>query len=100
MANNKGTKKYRPYFTLEELEWICRETSSQGIRRYLTKFIRDVHEGYTISGVIVKDPLDVSLGFKEKRIADYDKIQQQRYINDEMSSEEEREYERSQGVKI
>lgn len=93
-------RKYRPYFTLSELRVLESEVSTHSLKRYLTRFIRDIDEGFLDAAITVSDPIEVKLGM---RTAPSDKTkyeieQQRRYINDEMSPEEERTYELKQGV--
>lgn len=94
-------KKYRPYLTLEQLQHLCINCTDYQTKRYLDKYIRDIDEGFRVANAIVADPITVQLGMseKEKKTA-YEAEQERRYVSDEMSAEEEKQYELSQGVKI
>jgi len=120
------TKKYRPYFTLPELEVI-----SIGLKtvtpvhvdliRYLDKYISDIKSGLRQENHTLLPSMEQKLGFTEPKndlgysieslIQTYNSsgftllnpaqivlVQEYRYENDLMSSQEEIEYEKSMGI--
>ena len=117
-------KKFRPYFTLPELEVISSALKSSqspqiGLIRYVDKFISDIQNGYRKENHTLKPSLEESLGFSKPSETSYVsieylmevyektgfqsmtpgqilKIQLHRYENDLMSSEEETAFEQSQ----
>ena len=94
-------KKYRPYLTIPELEQLIRDCSSISLKKYLAKFLRDIDTGYISPQITVNDSIEQKLGISPKeRDSDYEIEQQRRYLADEMSSEEEKSYELSQGVNL
>lgn len=64
-----STKKYRPYFTLSELEEIYNAlTQMQSnlnleLRRYIGKYINDIRDGYRVENHTLKPSLEEKLGF-------------------------------------
>lgn len=93
-------KKYRPYFTLSELRILSATCKNVPLKRYLDKFIRDVDDGYISTSLEVTDTLEVRLGISPKEDKTVFEVEQnRRYLADEMSPEEEKSYELSQGVK-
>lgn len=51
MSNKRGDKKYRPYFTLTELEFLCDlcKENTNGVTKveqYLESFIYEISKGY------------------------------------------------------
>lgn len=95
------TRKYRPYFTLNELRVLESEVSTHTLKRYISRFIRDIDEGFLDAAITTKDSMEVKLGIipKENDKTKYEIEQNRRYLADEMSPEEEKSYELSQGVK-
>lgn len=119
-------KKYRPYFTLEELELINSELkrggmySFNGIIRYLDTYILGIKSGLRKENHTLKPTMSDSLGFSKPEstdqpdfvelykqwkinpstltITDLEFIQIYRYENNLMSPIEERTYEASLGV--
>jgi hypothetical protein len=67
-----ATKKYRPYLTLVELELLKHLTSkdtnvvSQGVHKYLSKYISDIRAGYRTENHTLKPGIEERLGFTQK----------------------------------
>lgn len=92
-------KKYRPYFTLEQLNHLSGVCIDFPTKRYLEKFIRDIDEGYRAANTEVEDPITVKLGMiPAEKETKYALEQQRRYENDEMSKEEQIEHELKNGM--
>ena len=96
------SKKYRPYFTLDELRHLvgvlvqCEPTSA--MTRYLSRYLLDIESGYRAANHVGLPTLSAKLGFDESSKTKHESEQQYRYDNDLMSSTEEYEYEVSQGI--
>ena len=90
-------KKYRPYLTLEELKALqgfCATCSPSGsLHRYISRYIDEIQNGYRKVNHTLKPDIAETLGFIESARTDAD-----RYANNEMSPEEENEYERINGL--
>lgn len=97
------TRKYRPYFTLPELRhvvsvMIASEPTSS-LCRYLSRYLFDIENGYRTANHTGLPSLEDKLGFSNSASkTKLESEQQYRYDNDLMSSTEEYEYEKSQGV--
>jgi hypothetical protein len=97
-------RKYRPYFTLNDLRDIRLALASlnhtgpiKPIETYIDGFIKEIEFGIRKEAHITKpkETIEDKLGFtltEEKSSADH------RYLNDLMSPEEEKEYEKANGI--
>lgn len=94
-------KKYRPYFTLQELremqhliEIHCDSDVTVALHKYLATFIAQVEFGIRQSAHTTKGKMNAveSLGFVSETNDQY------RYENDLMTPEEEVKYEKQMGV--
>lgn len=125
-----STKKYRPYFTLSELEHITQCVKSNNplnlsLIQYLDKYILDIKSGHRQENHTLKPTISESLGFtrpespndsinpelllqiyhrdsgfKSLSIREIKILQKYRYENDLMSPEEESTYLASEGVTL
>jgi hypothetical protein len=122
-----STKKYRPYFTLQELKKIQEAISNAsvsdltlaGIYNYLYKYISDIEHGLRKENHTLQPSIEEKLGFSESSQspqsnpetlynrwklnqivspAELAIIQQYMYENDLMTPEQERDYEKSIGL--
>ena len=102
-----STKKYRPYLTLTELKHLHQLSHQQSqisaLTRYLGKYISDIESGYRVDNYATRvNPnsyaakLDLTDPPADKTI--FDAEQERRYTNNEMSPEEEAEYEKQIGL--
>jgi hypothetical protein len=71
-----ATKKYRPYFTLEELQVLLESAQSGtpaevakriGIIRYLSKYISDIEAGFRAANYTKEPTIEEKLGFVEEK---------------------------------
>lgn len=104
-----ATKKYKTMFSLDEMKQLAKDCSVPALKRYLLKRITSIDYGMIQAEIEISDTPRTALGLNDeseeeissititKRNAE---IQYKRYMSDEMSPEEEKEYERTQGVKI
>lgn len=101
MAIRKLTvKKYKVYFTIAELESLHDDTKNQIMKKYLGKKLRSIDEG-DISPEFSRaesDAVQLGLIAPTDRETSYEKEQERRYLGNEMSKTEEREYEIKLGV--
>jgi len=62
-----STKKYRPYFTLPELEMLYKflpaGSNTFALHRYLGKFISDIKAEHRVANITLKPTLADNLGF-------------------------------------
>lgn len=118
-------KKYRPYFTLEELELISGELkrggmySMLGIIRYLDTYILGIKSGLRKENHTLKPSMEESLGIETEpsstpdpkllysvwrerpgaiSVSELELVQVYRYENNLMSPAEEHLYEQSLGI--
>lgn len=96
-------RKYRPYFTLAELKTLANlshsHSQTSALTRYLNKYVSDIESGFRSESITVQPDISTSLGFTppiEDKTA-WEKEQERRYLNNEMSPEEEKDYEKEQG---
>jgi len=121
------SKKYRPYFTLQELHTILTTLKADGIAtgliRYLDRYIIDIERGTRTPNHVGNPSLAEKLGFSpdEKEIPDQQLIAEQAYYawtthpaqcspatiaiarrhayeNDLLTPEQEQAYEHEQGI--
>src|SRR6476646_4088031 len=97
-----NVKKYRPYFTLAELKYLAelsfKHSQVSTITKYLQKQVCLIDAGfkasnYEATGRGVADKLSDALADpeeKEANVTTYSKTQQERYLANEMSPEEEK----------
>lgn len=96
------SKKYRPYFTLPELRHLVsvlvQHEPTSSMCRYLQRYLLDVESGFRQANHVGLPSVEQSLGFEKEAKTKHESEQQYRYDNDLMSSQEEYEYEKSQGI--
>lgn len=94
-------KKYRPYFTLEELKHVHQSVSDFMLKRYIGRFIEDIDQGYRSANIVVGDSQAVKVGFaKADQETSFEKEQERRFLNNEMTEQEEKEYQLSIGIPL
>ena len=99
-----STKKYRPYFTLVDLKHLHHLSHSHSqvspLTRYLARYIQEIDSGFLSPALSLKptleQKLELSLSPDSKTV--FQKEQEARYLNNEMSPSEERDYEKINGL--
>jgi hypothetical protein len=106
----QNMKKYRPYFTLDELKFIHSTLFTQSqihpITRYLEKYISDIDRGFLSPQLVLspKQSMEEKLELFDppkksaKTKTEFEVLQEARYLNNEMSPEEEDQYEEDNGI--
>lgn len=96
------SKKYRPYLSLPELRHLVsvltQHEPTSGLCRYMSRYLLDVESGYRVANHTGAPSLEEKLGFASGAKTKHESEQQYRYDNDLMSTQEEYEYEVSQGL--
>lgn len=92
-----NVKKYRPYFTLDELKVIHGTLHEKNqvatLTRYVGRYIEDIEDGYRKESILTSASIEQKLGLVDPPTKPRnDKEQQRRYENNEMSPEEERDW--------
>ena len=100
-----ATKKYRPYFSLAELKVLhslsFSSHQSSPLTKYLGSYILQIEEGYKASSYTLKPSVSESLGFSSSsEDSKHDAEQQRRYLDGEMSPQEESDYEKANGISL
>lgn len=104
-----STKKFRPYFTLAELKHLhslaFRDNQLAPLTRYLGRYILEIDSGYRSENYTTNPTpsIEDKLGFSTVSISAagktaYEKEQENRFLNNEMTDEEESIYLSSIGV--
>ena len=92
--NSSKITKYRPYLTLAQLTHLQEVCTDIQTKEVLTKFIYEISKGW-------KSPqlsLSLSLQTQKEQLEKVKEEQTQRYLNNEMTPEEEAEYEKQNGI--
>lgn len=102
-------KKFRPYFTLTELKHLhslsLADNQLSPMTRYLGRYILEIDSGYRSENYTTNPipSIEDKLGFSSVTISAagktaYEKDQENRFLNNEMTEEEESIYLSSMGV--
>ena len=93
-----STQKYRPYLTLNELVILTDAISGiekyQALHRYLTKYVRDIKDGFRRANHTLAPTIEEKL-----ELVSAERCEADRYAANEMTTEEEINYEIRVGIR-